>query len=244
VYGPSGLLAVVQNPGGSEQVEYTTADHLGTPRVITLANGTLQTRHDYFPFGGAIPNTLSYLRTSTTDYPSNSHNVRQEFTCYEWDVETQLDFAQARYFGSTTGRFTSVDPLLASGVLENPKTWNRYTYALNNPVLYTDPSGMTAASAWPRHPMMEFPAPADPISGGSSGMASRNVTTNNVYVFVAFSPSEQTTSVTLPDGTEGKPMGAPNFDSLELNSPKGTNVRVFQGAEVTQHALSSTLSIR
>lgn len=48
---------------------------------------------------------------------------------------------QARYYTSSQGRFTSVDPLLESAKRINPQTWNRYTYALNNPLRYTDPDG-------------------------------------------------------------------------------------------------------
>lgn len=40
------------------------------------------------------------------------------------------------------GRFTSVDPLMASASTVSPQTFNRYTYALNNPYKYVDPSGM------------------------------------------------------------------------------------------------------
>jgi RHS repeat-associated protein len=53
-----------------------------------------------------------------------------------------LDFFGARYFSGAQGRFTSTDPLLNSGHPANPQTWNRYSYALNNPLRYTDPTGM------------------------------------------------------------------------------------------------------
>ena len=36
--------------------------------------------------------------------------VRQQFTLKERDVETGLDFFEARYYSSVDGRFTSVDP--------------------------------------------------------------------------------------------------------------------------------------
>jgi hypothetical protein len=42
------------------------------------------------------------------------------------------------------GRFTSSDPLMASAKTGNPQTWNRYTYCLNNPLRYIDPSGLDA----------------------------------------------------------------------------------------------------
>lgn len=61
-------------------------------------------------------------------------------TAYERDNETGLDYAQARYYGSTAGRFMSVDPL--AGNTEDPQTLNRYVYTRNNPLKYIDPDGL------------------------------------------------------------------------------------------------------
>jgi len=47
----------------------------------------------------------------------------------------------ARYFSSAQGRFTSPDPLLASALLTDPQTWNRYAYVRNDPVNLVDPDG-------------------------------------------------------------------------------------------------------
>jgi RHS repeat-associated protein len=71
-------------------------------------------------------------------------SVRQKFTSYERDIESSLDFAQARYYGYGYGRFTSPDPLMASANQIRPQSWNRYSYSYNNPLRYTDPSGMIA----------------------------------------------------------------------------------------------------
>ena len=40
------------------------------------------------------------------------------------------------------GRFTAVDPLLASGRSANPQSFNRYVYTSNSPVIRTDPTGL------------------------------------------------------------------------------------------------------
>lgn len=45
-------------------------------------------------------------------------------------------------YGYKHGRFTSPDPLLSSGRIENPQSWNRYPYVLNNPLNLIDPSGL------------------------------------------------------------------------------------------------------
>jgi RHS repeat-associated protein len=68
--------------------------------------------------------------------------VRQQFGGYERDNETGLDFAQARYYSNVQGRFTSPDPLLESAKVTNPQSWNRYTYVLNNPLVFIDPTGL------------------------------------------------------------------------------------------------------
>ena len=62
--------------------------------------------------------------------------------------QTGLDYFGARYFSSTLGRFTSPDPLMASGRPNNPQTWNRYTYTLNNPLRYIDPLGLYDSPAF------------------------------------------------------------------------------------------------
>jgi len=52
-----------------------------------------------------------------------------------------LDFFEVRYLSGAQGRFTSPDEPLTFADPENPQTWNLYAYGLNNPLLYSDPSG-------------------------------------------------------------------------------------------------------
>ena len=71
-------------------------------------------------------------------------NVRQKFTGYQRDEETDLDFAEARYYYNGHGRFTAVDPLTTSGKSDDPQTFNRYAYTMNRPLVLTDSSGLQA----------------------------------------------------------------------------------------------------
>jgi RHS repeat-associated protein len=112
------------------KINYTTTDLLGSPRINTDANGQVISRHDYQPYGEEI------LRAN---YGNDS--VRQKFTGYLKDDETELDFAEARMYSNKLGRFTTVDPLMASADIINPQTLNRYVYVGNNPVNITDPTG-------------------------------------------------------------------------------------------------------
>jgi RHS repeat-associated protein len=133
VYAGARLLSTETSSGTT----YLTADHLGSPRINTDGGGNVVARHDYMPFGEDIATSQ---RTSSVGYISDS--VRKRFTQKERDNETSLDYFIARYYSSTQGRFTSSDPLMASGRTWTPQSWNCYSYVLNNPLRLIDPTGL------------------------------------------------------------------------------------------------------
>jgi len=117
---------------------YLTVDHLGSIRAVTSQEKTVLARRDYLPFGEEIPPPLG----GRTSVWAADAGFLQKFTGKERDAETVLDYFGARYFSGAQGRFTSPDPLLNSGRPWEPESWNRYAYALNNPLKYTDPLGL------------------------------------------------------------------------------------------------------
>ena len=127
-------------------VHYTTSDHLGSPRVISNELGQVVSRRDFMPFGEEINSGVGG-RTSGLNYASNDDDVRQKFTGYERDGESDLDFAQARYYAKIQGRFTTTDPLLSSAQPAIPQTWNRFGYVVNSPLRYVDQTGKCTAPA-------------------------------------------------------------------------------------------------
>jgi RHS repeat-associated protein len=128
--------------GGGVDIRWLVTDQLGTPRMVFDQTGSLAnvSRHDYLPFGEELFAGTGG-RTTAQGYTS-SDNVRKKFTSYERDIESGLDYAQARYYSSAQGRFTSADPLLESAEVVQPQSWNRYLYVENNPLIYTDPTGL------------------------------------------------------------------------------------------------------
>ena len=66
--------------------------------------------------------------------------------------EAGLDYFGARYFSGAQGRFTSPDPLMASARASNPQSWNRYAYALNNPLKFVDPDGLEVPDSCVKDP--------------------------------------------------------------------------------------------
>lgn len=129
------------SPSPTTGTSYFTADHLGTPRVITNKDKVVLSRHDYMPFGEEIKAPRGD-RSASQGYVEGGDGVRQKFTQYERDNESGLDYAQARYYSNAQGRFTSVDPVMPAGISVDPQSWNRYSYCINNPLRYVDPTGL------------------------------------------------------------------------------------------------------
>src|SRR6185369_16145591 len=127
---------------GVEKVQWLVPDHLGTPRIILDQSGSLSSvkRHDYLPFGEEL--FAGTCGRSVTQGYAGGDGVRHQFTSYERDSETTLDFAKARYYSSLQGRFTSIDPLAASASLTDPQSFNRYSYVSNRPLSFIDPTGL------------------------------------------------------------------------------------------------------
>src|SRR5688572_33051015 len=77
-------------------------------------------------------------RTAAMGYAADG--VRQQFTSKERDIETGLDYFGARYYSSTQGRFSGVDPgnYQARLDLSAPQSWNAYSYVDNNPLVRVD----------------------------------------------------------------------------------------------------------
>jgi RHS repeat-associated protein len=77
----------------------------------------------YYPFGGAR---------------SGSVPTDKLFTGQRLD-DTGLYYYGARYYDAGIGRFISADTIIPNPA--NPQAFNRYSYCLNNPLKYVDPSG-------------------------------------------------------------------------------------------------------
>jgi RHS repeat-associated protein len=139
VYSAGGQLAAEYSSEMPQdhKVSYTTADYLGSPRILTDGNGATISRRDFHPFGEEI---ITANRTAALGYQPDA--LRQKFTSYERDNESGLDFAQARMYANSHGRFTSPDPVkMSSKRIRNPQGFNLYAYAINNPSRYVDPDG-------------------------------------------------------------------------------------------------------
>ena len=137
---------VASRPVGSDDVHYYLQDHLSSTNVVTDSAGTtLQTLY-YYPYGQTRVNSIA---------PSSG--VSNKFTDQRSDDETGLYYYGARYYDPSIMLFISPDSIMVSRY--NPQTLNRYSYALNNPLRYIDPSGhqVTDPDGIPILPVVDVP---------------------------------------------------------------------------------------
>ena len=120
VYAGGALLASIS----ATTTTYYHQDHLSN-RLVTDSTGAVAENLGAYPYGESWYNTSS---------------EKWLFTSYERDAESGNDYAMARYDVNRLGRFASPDPV--SGSAADPQSLNRYAYVRNDPINYTDPSGM------------------------------------------------------------------------------------------------------
>jgi RHS repeat-associated protein len=129
VYFGNRLLSTRTPNGGGEAVQYHHPDRLGTRIVSNPANGT-SFEQVSMPYGTAFNS-------------ESTGSTNRRFTTYDRSAVTGLDYAVNRQYDSQQGRFTQVDPLgMGAANLSDPQSLNMYTYCGNDPVNYSDPSGL------------------------------------------------------------------------------------------------------
>jgi len=106
-------------------------DHLGSPRLVSDATGSHA--QSFSPFGGG----------GTSDGGALQFTGHERDNAEFGDGTADLpDYMHARFYDSGAGRFLSVDPGLdIKRNLPKPQRWNRYSYALNNPIGLIDTDG-------------------------------------------------------------------------------------------------------
>jgi len=107
-------------------LEFIHDDHISSSNVVTDASGNQAGLYEYDPYGRTV------THTGTAD-------LKHKFTGQEEDDSTGLYYYGARYYDPQIGRFVTPDWYVqAPG---DPQSFNRYAYARNNPIRYTDPTG-------------------------------------------------------------------------------------------------------
>ena len=125
IYGLNLLTRTAQN----DTMNYMYNGH-GDVTALVGENGAIQATYYYDAFGN--------ITEQTGDVNNNI-----TYAGYQYDKETDLYYLNARYYDSKTARFLSEDTY--TGNTNDPLSLNLYTYCLNNPITYTDPTGHHAS---------------------------------------------------------------------------------------------------
>jgi RHS repeat-associated protein len=123
------------------------SDHLNTPRRLVQSDGQVAWQWAYSAFGDEKPtiaktrfaNTSLNQSFGSTTVPAVTFNLR--YPGQYFDQESNLHYNYHRSYSATTGRYTQSDPIGLDG------GWNRFGYAEQNPMSYSDPLGLTSIAA-------------------------------------------------------------------------------------------------
>ena len=124
----------------SEDVRYLLYDHLGSLDVVTDAAGTVVQDLSFDAWGQRrAPNdwtTLALLRLADT---THGRYTPRGFTGHEMLDAVGIIHMNGRIYDPKLARFLQADPVIQFP--HHAQSYNRYSYVLNNPLAYTDPSG-------------------------------------------------------------------------------------------------------
>jgi RHS repeat-associated protein len=119
--------------GGSDTSRvayYYHHDNLNSSSVLSSggSSGSQVEVDSYYPFGRVETNS-----------PQASFQVSRRFTGQVFDAESGLYYYNFRYYDPELGRFIQPDDRLPD--MSNPQSYNRYSYVMNDPLTYNDPTG-------------------------------------------------------------------------------------------------------
>ena len=147
VAGGSGVVAIHTDERSAataaQRTRFVHKDHLGSVDVITDSAGAVVERQSFDAWGRR--RTVNWTGTAwTVTYPATpaagaSPETHRGFTGHEMLDAVGLVHMGGRVYDPLTARFLSPDPFVQSP--DNLQNLNRYSYVLNNPLSFTDPSG-------------------------------------------------------------------------------------------------------
>ncbi|MBN2891615.1 MAG: hypothetical protein JXL97_07100 [Bacteroidales bacterium] len=133
---PDGVIAIYEQTSSGDEIYYIHKDHLGSITEITDQDGKLLQRFYYSPWG--VRETLvDKIGRTITDRGYTGHEHLPEFSLINMN---------GRVYDPILARFLSPDNYVQ--LPDFTQSFNRFSYAFNNPLKYTDPDGEFIFSAF------------------------------------------------------------------------------------------------
>jgi RHS repeat-associated protein len=141
IYAPTGLAAVHIKQSAdtkasidSEEILYAHTDYLGSIMTLSNENGEVEENYFYDAWG-----KRKDPEAWDSDDASGDWILDRGYTGHEHLFRASLINMNGRMYDPVLGRMLSPDPVLQAPY--NTQNHNRYSYVMNNPLKYTDPSG-------------------------------------------------------------------------------------------------------
>ena len=168
-------------------------DHLGS---VVVTNDPDQTdfaqRRKFAPFGG--------FRVDSEAGDSDRPKTRLGYTGHEHFNKLGLVNMKGRIYDSHMGRFLQPDPFVPEPW--NSQSWNRYSYVVNNPLNWVDPSGFTPCESDPEKCVKQRDG-----GGGGAGSVDASVTEHSGWEYVGATPE-----------------GVPTYQGSGRSDPRGGGI--------------------
>lgn len=135
VSGGNGLCAMIVRQAGVNSFYFVYTDQLGSILTITDINGTKVAEQNFDAWGrNRNPANWQY-----TNVPVNPDWLYRGYTGHEHVAQFALINMNGRIYDPVEGRMLSPDNFVSDPF--SSQAYNRYSYALNNPLSYVDPDG-------------------------------------------------------------------------------------------------------
>ncbi len=136
--GVDGLAAVYIIDNGIGTLYYVCTDHLGSIVALVDESGTIIEEHSYDAWGRRR-NHATWISPASWTYEQEPGLLTRGFTGHEHIDEFGLINMNGRIYDPILGTFLSPDNYVQFP--DYSQSLNRYSYALNNPLVYVDPDG-------------------------------------------------------------------------------------------------------
>lgn len=134
-YWPRGVGVEIDVTGGPTTLNWVHSDRLGSPVGISDQAGALREKLAYDIWGKRRATDGNILTPDALDGVVDNRG----FTGHEMLDQLDLVHMNGRVYDPSIGRFVSADPHVT--LPYNGQSLNRYSYVLNNPTNFTDPTG-------------------------------------------------------------------------------------------------------
>jgi RHS repeat-associated protein len=143
VSGGNGLCAIIERENGVNNFNFVYTDYLGSILTVTDINGNVTAEQNFDAWGRyRNPVDWQYYATATTA-PNVPVWLYRGYTGHEHLPAFALINMNGRLYDPVQGRMLSADNYVAD--VFGTQSYNRYSYALNNPLSYVDQDGNNPA---------------------------------------------------------------------------------------------------